>query len=245
MIKYLRVFFLTTFLCLLATTAFAATASAVPVVIALTPTTVVIALLAVLAGYVSQAVSSGSIFGIATLSPTLLPYLTLFGSFLTAFVQSILVAPAQDATGWFNALLAGLLALTGLGAGVVAHTHTLQPKLTRLAKKSASVLLLLVGLGSLVTTQTSCKAAAPLLSSIEGKILSDVEAGDSLQQIEGDVEKIITVSGPVGADVVLITNNALEVLVGLGIIPSQWLPTVNTYLTTLAPQVAAHLAAKK
>ena len=51
MIKYLRVFFLTTFLCLLATTAFAATASAVPVVIALTPTTVVIALLAVLAGY--------------------------------------------------------------------------------------------------------------------------------------------------------------------------------------------------
>lgn len=89
----------------------------------LTPTTVAIALLGVLAGYIVQAINTGSLFGVVTVPKPWLPYLALVATFLSAFVTSIASVPA-DGAAWFNALLAGLLALGGNATGVTIHQHT-------------------------------------------------------------------------------------------------------------------------
>lgn len=83
----------------------------------LTPTTIVIALLAVLAGYITQAVNTGSVFGVATLPKPWLPYLTLAGLFLSSCVGSIAQAPIKDNAAWFTAVLAGMIALGGSATG--------------------------------------------------------------------------------------------------------------------------------
>jgi hypothetical protein len=246
--RLLRALLLTATL-LFAATAFAATAApAASVVIALTPTTVVIALLSVLAGYVAQAVSTGSVFGIAVVPQTWLPYLTLFGSFLTAFVQSIVAAPVQDATGWFNALLAGLLALTGLGAGVVAHVHTVQPKLTRLrlaeaaraVAKAAGVVLLLGGLGSLVTTQTGCQGS-PFWTSIVKTVLADLENGVALSDIEQAVEVLDpAIAGDVAAADSII-QAAINFLQLVGAIP----PATQSAALAMQQKLGEKIAAAK
>ncbi len=86
-------------------------------------TTIIISLLAVLSGYIANAIQSGSLFGVATVPKAWLPYLSLVGSFLSAFVASIAGASPVTQAAWFTALLAGLTALGGLGIGVTAHQH--------------------------------------------------------------------------------------------------------------------------
>ena len=89
----------------------------------LTPVTIVIALLGVLVGYMIQAINTGKFMGVATVPQAWLPYLSLGGGFLSAFVTSIQAAPTPDAGAWFSALLAGLLALGGVVSGINAHQH--------------------------------------------------------------------------------------------------------------------------
>jgi hypothetical protein len=84
----------------------------------LSPSTMVIALLGILAGYVTHSIQTGSLFGIKTIPTTWLPYLTLLGGFLTPFVTTISGAPQATEVAWFNALLAGLLGLGGVATGV-------------------------------------------------------------------------------------------------------------------------------
>jgi hypothetical protein len=98
----------------------------------LTPAVVIVTLLAVLAGYIAQAVNTGSLFGVVTVPQTWLPYLTLVGSFLAAAVMSLQGAAVVTSVSWFNALLSGLLALGGTSIGVVAHQHVDQPRVTKL-----------------------------------------------------------------------------------------------------------------
>jgi hypothetical protein len=98
-----------------------------------TATTVVIAALSVLVGFVSQAISTGTFLGVIPLPPAWVPYLTLFGTFLTAFVASITATTVTGAAAWVNALLAGFMALTGAAGGITAHQHISAPKITRMA----------------------------------------------------------------------------------------------------------------
>ena len=85
--------------------------------------TIIISLLAILAGYVSQAIQTGSLFGVATVPKKWVPYLTLFGAFLAAAVPSISGAASKDESAWLTALFAGLVALGSTTVGVTAHQH--------------------------------------------------------------------------------------------------------------------------
>src|SRR5271155_1707813 len=55
----------------------------------ITTQTAIVAILALIVGYIGQAVQTGSVFGIATTPKAWIPYLTLLGSFLGAFGISI------------------------------------------------------------------------------------------------------------------------------------------------------------
>ncbi len=96
-------------------------------------TTVIIAVLSVVVGFVAQAISTGSFLGVIPLPPGWIPYVTLFGTFLTAFVASITTATTDNESAWINAFLAGFMALTGAVGGITAHQHISAPKLARAA----------------------------------------------------------------------------------------------------------------
>jgi hypothetical protein len=86
--------------------------------------TIAISILSVVAGYVSNAVQTGSFLGIKTVPQAWLPYLTLAGTFLTGFLQSgVGAAPPITGTTILQAVLAGLTALTGATVGVTVHQH--------------------------------------------------------------------------------------------------------------------------
>jgi hypothetical protein len=85
--------------------------------------TIIITALAIVVGYTTQAINSGSFFGIVTIPKPLLPYLGLVAGFLGPFTASITVAPVKDEAGWLNALFAGLIGLGGLAIGVTAKQH--------------------------------------------------------------------------------------------------------------------------
>jgi len=104
-----------------------------PVVVNVTVTSVIIALLSVLVGFVGQAISTGTFFGLFPEPPGWIPYVTLFGTFLVPFVQSIAAAPIANSVAWVNAFLAGFMALTGAVGGITAHQHISAPKITRQA----------------------------------------------------------------------------------------------------------------
>jgi hypothetical protein len=89
----------------------------------LSTATIVIALLAIVVGYVTQAINSGSLFGVVTIPKPLLPYLGLAGGFLGPFTASITASPLKDESAWLNALFAGLLGLGGIVMGVTAKQH--------------------------------------------------------------------------------------------------------------------------
>jgi hypothetical protein len=133
----------------------------------LNPVSAVIAILALVAGFVFQAKNSGSIFGIATVPSAWLPYLGLVGGFLANFVASLSSATTVNGTAWFNATLAGFLSLTGSAVGVTIHQHVvgggkqkapLDP-VTK-AANAVSAVLLLLALGS---TQSACLSSAPIV----------------------------------------------------------------------------------
>jgi hypothetical protein len=86
-------------------------------------TTVVIALLGIVAGYVTQAVNTGSFLGVITVPKAWLPYLTLSAIFLSAGVASIVAAPEKNGAAWFAALVASLVAIGGNVAGVTVKQH--------------------------------------------------------------------------------------------------------------------------
>src|SRR5271166_670703 len=107
-----------------------------PVPTTLTATTIVITLLALLSGYITEAINTGSFFGVITVPKPWLPYLSLFGLALAAFVAS-----AASGAPLFSSIVAALTALGGTAIGVTVHQHmrTKPPSGLAAAAKSAAV----------------------------------------------------------------------------------------------------------
>lgn len=103
--------------------ALAQTAPAAPVGVTLSTQTAIVTIIALVAGFVGQAVNSGNFFGIVTTPKAWIPYLTILGSFLAAVGLSLQSAPALNGAAWFNAIIAGFMALTSAGAGAAVHGH--------------------------------------------------------------------------------------------------------------------------
>jgi len=110
---------------LLSTSAFAQVVVTPPVITtgAVSATTIIIASLAILVGYVTQGIQSGSLFGVIMIPKPWLPYLGLLGGFLGAFTPSITNAAVKNEAAWLTALFAGLIGLGGIVAGVTAKQH--------------------------------------------------------------------------------------------------------------------------
>jgi hypothetical protein len=166
----------------------------------------IIALLSVLAGYISQAVNTGSLFGVKTLPKAWLPYLTLIGTFLAAFVASISTASTVNEAAWFAALVAGLTSLTGTAVGVTVHQHM---------NATVSIAILFVAcaaapsaactpaeintLNTIFTdAQTACMAFALASAAIPpgtpvAQVANDVKAVCALANVaESDIETVIS-----------------------------------------------------
>ena len=86
-------------------------------------TTIIIALLSILVGYIGQAIKTGALFGLVNIPPKAIPVLTLVGTFLAAGVTSISTAATVNSAAWVTALLAGLTSLTGSSVGITVHQH--------------------------------------------------------------------------------------------------------------------------
>jgi hypothetical protein len=85
--------------------------------------TLIISVIGVVLGFVSNAVQTGSFLGLKTVPQAWLPYLTLVGTFLAAFLQSIGTASPVTESAVIQAVLAGFTALTGTTVGVTIHQH--------------------------------------------------------------------------------------------------------------------------
>jgi hypothetical protein len=87
-----------------------------------------VTIVALLAGFIGQAVNTGSLFGVATTPKAWIPYLTLAGSFLTAFGLSLQGASGVNGSSILNAIIAGVMALSSAGAGAACHAHLIAHK---------------------------------------------------------------------------------------------------------------------
>jgi hypothetical protein len=91
--------------------------------------TLIISVISIVLGFVSNAVQTGSFLGIETVPQKWLPYLTLIGTFLAAFLQSISTASPVTGTAVLQAVIAGFTALTATTVGVTIHQHlTVMPQ---------------------------------------------------------------------------------------------------------------------
>ena len=84
---------------------------------------IVVMILSLIAGFISQAVSTGALFGQIVVPKTWLPYATLIGTFLAGFIANIAKAGTLNSGNILSAVLAGFMALTGTAVGVTCHQH--------------------------------------------------------------------------------------------------------------------------
>jgi hypothetical protein len=115
--------------------AFAQAPAPAPSVI--TTQSAIVVILALIVGYIGQAVNTGNLFGIVTTPQAWIPYLTLLGSFLAAFGTSLQGDSTLNGAAWFNAVIAGFTALMAAAGGSAAHNHFQTHKNT-LAKRAAA-----------------------------------------------------------------------------------------------------------
>jgi len=76
---------------------------------------------------------------------------------------------------------------------------------------------------------------------IENKILADLRAGDGAEQIKTDVAAIVD-PGNTGKDIVVITNDAIDLLIDLGLIHATLMANTQTVQAALSQK---HLAGAK
>lgn len=108
--------------------------------------------------------------------------------------------------------------------------------------RTAAVLATLACLVVAADVPASCTPAQQAeYTQIEQTVLADLQAGKTLAQIEQDVGQLV--AGQPGADVAEILNDALTLLIDLGVIPANILPTAKADLAAVAPIAAAHRAA--
>lgn len=119
--------------------------------------------------------------------------------------------------------------------GILDAVHRFLTGLTPAQKAAmAKVAAVLLVFGVVLSTSACTPAQTAVLSNIEQRVLSDLEAGDGLPQIEGDVQAIVVAQGGAAAVVVEVTDAALALLADLGLIPPGLLPTATAYRTQLA-----------
>lgn len=171
----------------------------------LSGTTIAIALLSILAGYVSQTVNTGgSIFGIATLPKTWLPYVTLFGTFLTSSVVSISTAALKDENAWILALFAGLTAITGTTVGITARQHvSTGSDVMKAAAKTTGAALCLFGLAGAVEACTAAQVK---------QVFTDIEVACEAEVLASSVIPAGTEPAVVAQDVAMACNLSTTLL---------------------------------
>jgi hypothetical protein len=86
-------------------------------------TSVWISIASILAGFITQAVNTGSLFGMVTVPKAWLPYLSLIGTFVAGVVGSLMSTGAITSASLGPAILAGFMALAGTTVGVTVHQH--------------------------------------------------------------------------------------------------------------------------
>lgn len=77
--------------------------------------------------------------------------------------------------------------------------------------------------GAAAATESCTPAQQALFDQVDNLVLADIRAGDVLNQIETDVAKLV--AGQPGADVVMIVDDALALLIDLNAIPPNLIPT--------------------
>jgi hypothetical protein len=82
-----------------------------------------ITILSIVAGFVSQAVNTGSLFGQVTVPKAWIPYASLLGTFIAGVSGSLVNAGSITSATVGNAVLAGFAALAGTTVGVTVHQH--------------------------------------------------------------------------------------------------------------------------
>lgn len=102
----------------------------------LTPSMIVVTVLSLVLGLVTQMVQTGSFLGIKTTPQTWLPYLTLAATFLGGVVTSLAGAAAINAAAVFAAVVAGIQSLlAGAAPGVAHFAHVTVPAQIRASRQ--------------------------------------------------------------------------------------------------------------
>jgi hypothetical protein len=209
--------------CLLvfARAAYAQTPEPTPVT-AITPLTAIGMVLGLLLGYLNHGVTTGTIltFGVPAAWKTAL---ALAASFLTAFVPQFQQMSTVTGPGIFLAVFAGLSALMTYGAGGTIGLHLTTGKATALRMRAVGkALVAVIGLGMLV--QTGACASLPAWEKAFKDVVSDIQNGDGLAQIEGDVAADLGFAGIVNTVVATFVVDAIDEAIALGLIPAALVP---------------------
>jgi hypothetical protein len=104
----------------------------------LTTATVVVTILSLLLGILTQIVQSGSLFGIVTVPKPWLPDFTLASTFIGGLVAYLGGQSSLNSSIVFYAVVAGITALlAGAAPGMAIHAHYVVPAQLRAARKAA------------------------------------------------------------------------------------------------------------
>jgi hypothetical protein len=91
--------------------------------------------------------------------------------------------------------------------------------------------IVIAGAIGLSVSLSGCKGpASPIFSTIENKVLSDLQAGDGLAEIEADVNALV----PGLASVEELVEAAITVIVDSGVLSGSVLERAQSYKLTLA-----------
>jgi hypothetical protein len=98
-----------------------------------------------------------------------------------------------------------------------------------------------MSLGAIGAVAINCTPAQQAeTQQIENVVLADLKAGKTLPQIEDDVAAIV-LPGQAGADIVTIVNDAISLLVDVGVISGDLVAKAKTLQAELATKHAAGL----
>lgn len=222
------------FVLLLPASAFAQ--SVVPVT-ALTPYAVLVTVLTLALGALTTAKNTSTFLG-KPIPANVMVWLLLVLPFVAGVTTTFVQAGSLTAVSAFNAIVAGLVAVTaGATPGAVVHlalhAHLQVPRIaasfrgppppsgnatTGPAKAAAAAVLLALGLGGVLGSQASCKAL-PTVENVAQVIIADFEAGKSQQQIEADACNALGGTSPedvVCKDVAMIVVDVIDSAIAKG-----------------------------
>lgn len=189
----------------------------------------------------------------------------LAGAVAGGFLDGLLAAifgSAANAPAWAK-LLVGILdnvASTGGGSGGAAVTNSVSSPATPAAPAekphqrvwgawAGATALTALMLAGVATATSSCNGVTPnsvlsTLDAVTSAVLAGIQRGETAEQIEIDVAKILNPdAGAIDAAVVIAVNDAITILVDLGVIPPHLIPQAKAVQhTELAKLVSMQVA---